>query len=103
MLWRVVDRILTSLQGKESMTNSFNYCLFYVKLHKLLYARHEKSVWKLERKWVIFLRMRTPPIPIPNALLSSSAVYARVDACFVNECSVAVHAHPTLSGLLVAL
>jgi hypothetical protein len=51
----------------------------------------------------ILLRMRPPPIPVLNTLCSRSAVFsnsvAGVDACFMKEYSVDVHAHPTPSGL----
>jgi hypothetical protein len=55
--------------------------------------------------------MRTPPIPIPNIALQQSPVVQwivymncveGVDACFVKDYSVAVHAHSTPSGLLMA-
>jgi hypothetical protein len=79
----------------------------------VLCARHEKSTGKQEReKAMILLHMRTLPSPIPNTLYYSSLqkcsalriwiVCAGVDACSVNEYSVAAHAHPTPNELLMA-
>jgi hypothetical protein len=66
-------------------------------------APEEGSRSERRGRGVIFLRMRTPPIPIPNTftpvvlcIVYTNSV-AGVDACFVQESSVAIHAHPTPS------
>jgi hypothetical protein len=67
---------------------SENYCIYREQIRKcmnsvtghlqpLLSARQEKSAGKLER----LLRMRTPPIPIPNTLYSSTAVHCVYEWC----------------------